>query len=200
MLEIIFAAFLLAMIAASVSSVLGYITRAEQRRAVRLQAYELANRLMLQYVDDEDALEKQRPSAGAFEFGGYVFRWRFDKVEVQLEEPANSVMQKPDRVQAQNFIKATLALRTQVYEAIPDGIGGYVDGELYAELRRIHTPLPLMSGNPDALSRLIKRPGALDAYARTLIGGDLGGGGQRPPGGTRPAPPRPRNPGRGGGG
>lgn len=168
MVEVLLATLLLAMIGAVVSSVLSQVRLGEQSRAVRLNAYEVANRLLLQYVDDAKKLDP---------YAAYIdpeteraFRWTVDEVPVSIEEPPNSAVARPERKEARNMLEATVVLDARVYEAIPDGVGGYLYGRELARLTRAFNPMPLTSANPDALERYFSDKDALPKLLELMTG------------------------------
>lgn len=168
MVEVLLATLLLAMIGAVVSSVLSQVQLGEQSRAVRLNAYEVANRLLLQYVDDAKVLDPY--SAYVDPETGRAFRWTVDELPLSIEEPPNSVVARPERKEARNMLDATVLLDARVYEAVEDGVGGYVYGRELARLTRAFNPMPLTSANPDALRREFDKPDALPKLLELMTG------------------------------
>ena len=187
LLEVLLAALLLAAVAMVVTSVLSQINLAAQNRALRLHAYEVANRVILQYVDDPKVLKP----TDVYDDGTYLFRWDIDERPVSIDEPVNSATQKPERQQAQATLDQTIVIDVRVYEAVPDGLGGPLFGREVARLTRPYNPLALTNMGPDKLKRLEKDP----AFLSEIVGMLSGNATRQPrvirdPGapGARPAP------------
>ncbi len=196
LLEVLLAASLLAAVAMVVASVLSQINLAAQNRALRLHAFEVANRVLLQYVDDPKVLKP----TDVYDDGTYLFRWDIDERPVTLEEPINSATQKPERQQAQATLDQSIVIDVRVYEALPDGLGGHLYGREIARLTRPYNALAMTNMNPTVLARRAKDP----SFINDLVGMLSGSGPRQPrvirdPGapGARPAPSD--KPGTGGG-
>lgn len=150
LLEVVLATALLATVGAVVSSVLSQVARGEQQRRQRLHAYEVANRLILQYLDDPKMMPNPRVP---YEDGVYRFRLTVDEVPVEIREPERSSVALPTRKEGQNILRSTIVLDVRVYECFDDGVGGTVFGQQLARITRPYSDMPLASANPDALAR-----------------------------------------------
>ena len=83
-LEAVLAAALLAIVASSIFSVIGYAMASDRQDAVRLGAAEVANRLLISYLDDSTSVNKLPDT---IDYGNSTFRWDLDKDTVRIEEP-----------------------------------------------------------------------------------------------------------------
>ncbi|HED52920.1 MAG TPA: hypothetical protein ENJ00_01795 [Phycisphaerales bacterium] len=83
-LEAVLAAALLGIIAASIFSTLGYIWNAEHDDTDRLGAAEVANRVLISYLDDNTST---RRLPDVIHYGKRDYRWKLDEHDVRLEEP-----------------------------------------------------------------------------------------------------------------
>jgi type II secretory pathway pseudopilin PulG len=83
-LEAVLAATLLAIVASSIFSVLGYAMASDRTDTVRLGAAEVANRLLITYLDDSTSIRKLPDT---IDYGSDTFRWELDEDTVRIEEP-----------------------------------------------------------------------------------------------------------------
>jgi len=83
-LEAVLAAALLAIVASSIFSVIGYAMASDRQDAIRLGAAEVANRLLISYLDDSTSIKKLPDT---IDYGNATFRWDLDKDTVRIEEP-----------------------------------------------------------------------------------------------------------------
>ncbi|HYE63632.1 MAG TPA: type II secretion system protein [Phycisphaerales bacterium] len=104
-IETVCAVALLGIVAATVYATFGTIMGTQDRQQHRLNAMEVANRLILQYLDDARTM----PQAGLpVEYGKYRYRWELTEVPVRLvpsrqdiaDERASAAPISVDRMQA----------------------------------------------------------------------------------------------------
>jgi type II secretory pathway pseudopilin PulG len=141
LIEVVLAVLLLSL---TISVVMGAISSmagndAFERR--RLAASEIANRIMLQYLDDEKGLP---PKTEAIEYGAFRFLWRLDKTTATMvinrkQEAAGANLQKLDRY---------LLVCVTVFDAQQEG-NFEVKGEPLAYLTRVIDPYA--PRNPDSI-------------------------------------------------
>lgn len=92
-LEVVFAVSLLAMTTATLLSANSYVLKSQGREAQRLGAAELANRLLLQYIDDKNSLPSD---ALPIEYHRWRYRWRMEERRVSIAyNPAADVDEEP---------------------------------------------------------------------------------------------------------
>jgi type II secretory pathway pseudopilin PulG len=82
LLETVLGVVLLGMVAATLASTAGAMQRQAERDRQRLGAAELANRLLLQQIDDEENLPSQLLPVA---YDGLFYRWRLDVRRCGLE-------------------------------------------------------------------------------------------------------------------
>jgi len=137
-LEVVFAAVILAMAAGAISGAFALIERLSLRDDARLAGYEVAHRLILQFMDDPESLP---PEHLPLEMGKFRFRYTLGK-EALLEDPTGE--RGVERRQGQNVNNLEMAdrlrgrlllLTVQVNWERPDG---YVDE--VATLTRVFDP------------------------------------------------------------
>ncbi len=148
-LEAVLSTVILGMTAVAVSSAVGYVQRSAERGKLRQHAYETANRIMLQWLDDETAMPRQ--DLGYFD-GTYWFHWDIQVTPLVVEVPGDSVLVAPSEGQAVNLFNAQKLVTVRVYNGVPNGIGGVARGDdELALLSRTHNPIVKLAGrNPDA--------------------------------------------------
>ncbi|MBM4108237.1 MAG: type II secretion system protein [Phycisphaerae bacterium] len=82
LLEIVLAVTLLALMAGAASMAVSYVIAGQERQGSRLAAAEVANRLVLQYLDDEDSL----PSQGSIvRYAADYYRWELAQEPLKLK-------------------------------------------------------------------------------------------------------------------
>jgi hypothetical protein len=180
---------ILGMTAVAVASAVGYVQRSAERGKLRQHAYETANRIMLQWLDDETAMPRQ--DVGYFD-GTYWFHWDVQVTPLVVEVPGDSVLVAPSEGQAVNLFNAQKLVTVRVYNGVPNGIGGVARGDdELALLSRTHNPIVKLAGrNPDAGIRAAGNRDRTAAIMAEIMGG--GASGTRPvttPGGSGAATP-----------
>jgi hypothetical protein len=183
-LEAVLSTVILGMTAVAVASAVGYVQRSAERGKLRQHAYETANRIMLQWLDDETAMPRQ--DLGYFD-GTYWFHWDIQVTPLVVEVPGDSVLVAPSEGQAVNLFNAQKLVTVRVYNGVPNGIGGVARGDdELALLSRTHNPIVKLAGrNPDAGIRAAGNRDRTAAIMAEIMGG--GASGTRPvttPGGS----------------
>ncbi len=177
LLEVVFAVVLLSLVVASVTGAMAFTNKMDARNDKRLGAYELANRLILQYLDDPKAM----PRRGApLDYGFYRYLWDVStetvemKVkEVRREEGRGSGPQMLDRFEE-------VTARVWIADEEPGQTSGYPrQGELLAELSRVHDPF--FKQDADAADRLVNDPSNMEGLIRRIMRQNQGGGGGSSP-------------------
>jgi len=158
LIEVIMASVLLTVIASAVVGGITTVVTADSRNQQRLESLELANRLLLQYVDDQDAMPSE---ATHITQGQGVYRWTIRTSPVVLTMPQASVIDKPVAGAGANTIDKVRFLAVSVYAGVPDGMGGYAYGERVCTLTRMHHPLSIIYRNPNKLASIAGDPEAL---------------------------------------
>lgn len=213
LIEVVMASMLLAVIASAVVGGIATVVSGDARNQQKLEALELANRLLLQYLDDKAAMPKPERQV---EQGRGIYRWSMRESPVQLSMPEQSVIDKPADGPGAKTLNKLVLLSVSVYVGVPDGMGGYTYGDRVCTLTRMYHPLSVIYRNPDLIKRLAADPGRMMEIMLDLIdagttsrtdpsaaphaaggggGGTLNGGGDNKPaggsGGDRGAGDRP---------
>jgi prepilin-type N-terminal cleavage/methylation domain-containing protein len=182
MLEVVFAVVLLGLVATSAASLFGLLTRLHTDNAQRAAAYELANRIILQYLDDP----KECPSeAEALPYGPWRFRFHLDERPVRMVvKQTEAAARTADKIPMNRFRMVTVRVWI-----VAEGTEWSTDiaGEEMASLTRIYDPLSAMLfRNPDARERRMQRGDQLQELMRLMTEGagaapqpERSGGGSR---------------------
>jgi type II secretory pathway pseudopilin PulG len=162
MLEIVAAAIILAMVASAIASTFGFVIRLESRNERRLGALEVANRIILQYLDDPDNFA-QTLANQPIDYGRYRYRWelRVQSGEFRTSEPVTNptAANQPPRPTPTAGTAGTPNVR---YELLTVNIWGVADYDrdrgnitdgLLATLTRVADPIAVHR-NPDAFGRI----------------------------------------------
>lgn len=142
--ETVCAVALLGIVAATVYAAFGTIMGAQDRQQHRLNAMEVANRLILQYLDDKNSM----PGAGLpVEYGKYRYRWELQEIPVRLIPARQDVAD--ERVSASPLsVDRMQALAVRVWLSEESGGSMVYDQSIPAvALTRLMDPIALR--NPD---------------------------------------------------
>ena len=156
LLEVILAVVLLALTVTAVMGAISAILGMESEGRRRLEAFEVANRIMLQYLDDEDGLP---PKTLPITYGDNKYFWSLDKT------PARMVINRKQESNGANLMALDryLLIDVSVYQADQSGMHE-VKGEEYAAISRIIDPtnarnpdsIDTFSTNTDKIATLVK--------------------------------------------
>ena len=175
-LEAVLAAALLGIIAASIFTALGYIWKAEQDDTQRLGAIEVANRVMISYLDDNTST---RHLPEVIQYGKLNFRWKLDENTVRLEEPnrrARITAGTPGAVPNALVHLKEISVTAWLDDGTPDTlIPGSSPG---VRLNRLVNPIAYRGA--DTIDRLLNSPERRTDMFRNLTGFEApdDGGGQ----------------------
>ncbi|MCA3004749.1 MAG: hypothetical protein LW650_11865 [Planctomycetaceae bacterium] len=181
LLEVVLAAFLLSGVAAAVVGVLGTVQRSEQLRRERLAAYEVANRLILQYIDDADRM----PERGLpIEYDNRRFLWELDLLPLKISAPPDSVMEGNEGWAGfDGTVEALKYMSVRVWATEGDP-GNPTRGGQLAQLTRLYFEYPLYSPNPDVQRRWLANPANRDRMIQAMLRGAANRPSGTPAGGT----------------
>jgi len=161
-LETVCAAALLALVAATILGAFNTMMADQERQRHRLGAAEVANRLILQYLDDKTALPSQ---ALPVAYAGERYRWSL------TETPARIIPARPE-VAAERAGRTTLSLDRISAVAVTVWLGEESGGSSTIEpgtpsarLSRLVDPLAA-ARNPDSMDNMFKDPAAREEFLR----------------------------------
>lgn len=155
---------LLAIVTAMIMGAIGSMVMAQVRQHHQLGAAELANRLVLQYLDDKRSL----PAAGLpIVYGRDKYRWDYS------EQPITLTSAKPEANTNRNTGALSLnRLKAVVFRAwLAEESGGsaFFDGGAPAfSIARIVDPIALR--NPDSIDYMLKNPEAYKEFLANFTG------------------------------
>ena len=188
-LETLFASALLALVAAAVFGALSFVLGRQHHEQRTLAAYELANRIILQYLDDPEQLPD--PSL-PLEYGKDRFRWTLNVDPVTVTATSEATKDAADT--RRSMLDRVKQVSVHVWLGEESGGSQAFESDSpmpKAALTRIMYPMAYR--NPDAFDRLINS----DAGRRRLFDDMTGGSGGSTPAGSRPvSPAKPANPNR----
>lgn len=185
-LEVVLAVALLGLVTLSVVLATNYISAASIRNSHRLNASEIANRLMLQYFDDPNSL----PSEGAsIEYGreGVSSRYRWalgeESLAVEIPTPVTPSTEEDKREQQLSRMGRSVTDRFERFRVVrvrvwlSEETGGSFSPETgvpQATLARMYDPADIPNWNPDKLRRQIEIAG-LKGVLDQMTGAKTGG-------------------------
>ncbi len=171
LLEVVLASALLVLLASAMLSTVVFANRSEIRRVRRLAAFEVASRLLLQYVDQKNNPDFPKPGSPV-DYEGMRFTFEL------FEEGAEVVAL---RGEVPRLAQNTRLLRVRVYEAVAGVAGATGRGEMLAELVRPNHPLVLLVRNEDSKGRQLMDPEVLAGLSQMQPGssGSGSGGGNK---------------------
>lgn len=175
LLEVVLAVLMISLVALVVTSAVNSIMGMEANGRKRLAAYEVANRLMLTYLDDPDNLPSE---SNPIEYGAYRFLYEVELTPAKLvinrtQETSGASLQALDRFRM---------VGVTVYDALDSDVAMATEGEALAALSR--TIDPFTPRNPDSIEVIGRDREKLNKY----LGGLFGQGGAERRGSKRSAP------------
>lgn len=152
LLEVVLAVALLAMITAAAMSTVTLIITLSIDDQRRLGAYEVAHKLLLQYLDEK---KKMASTSSPIDYAGgrYTYRYRLEETPMEMRTKAREARSSSGEVAADRFKLITI----RVYNAVDMG-GSMAQGEELAVLSRIMDPIAIMR-NPDSIKRALSGEG-----------------------------------------
>lgn len=172
LLETVAAVVLLSLLAAAVLGALSSVVGQQTRQQRRVQAVELANRLMLQYLDDPNLMPTRHMPVA---YGNERFRWEIAETPTRLVHAMADVGADRDQRSALvlDRIKA-VSLRVWLSEE-SGGAMQFTESVPSATLTRLMDPVAGLYRNPDTMTAIL----ADDARKRELLAmfADTGAGG-----------------------
>jgi len=158
LIEAVLATTLLAIASGSLFSAVGYLWKAQTKQQHYLGAAEVANRLILQYLDDKT---KMPSPAQTLDYGNFSYRWRLDVDPITLEMPAG--VSEAGRVaraelegQSRQNRPRRIAVTVWLSEVHPEGANQPYEGITRFRLTRLMDPFA--TRNPDSYRKQSTNP------------------------------------------
>src|SRR6185369_4416868 len=86
MLEVVLAVLVLGLVTVAITSTLSYVVGQRGYNEARLAGYELANRLVIQHLDDESVLESMAGKPLDYANRRFRFDYNVDRVEMKVKQ------------------------------------------------------------------------------------------------------------------
>lgn len=168
-LEAILASVLLAMVASTLAGGVSFMTQSQRRMDQRLGAAELANRLILQFIDDRESLpDRSLP----IEYDIDLYRWTLEEAPVEFVFD-NIQDDSAGGVGGGASLSRIKLIKVRVWLAADSGGSRSYTSEVpHCEITRLIDPLAF--NNPDSLKTLLEQPGGIERLFESMME-DLGG-------------------------
>ncbi len=163
-LEAILAVVLLAMVATTLSSSVSFMSKTQKRLDQKLGAAELANRLVLQYIDERDSLpDKTLP----IEYDMDLYHWTLEESKVSFEFD-DQQEDDDSRVGSGVSLDRIKLITIRVWlGADSGGSRSYAPSVPNVVVTRLIDPLAF--NNPDSLNTLLAKPGGIETLFESLL-------------------------------
>lgn len=168
-LEAILASVLLAMVASTLAGGVSFMTQSQRRMDQKLGAAELANRLILQFIDDRESLpDRSLP----IEYDIDLYRWTLEEAPVEFVFD-NIQDDSAGGVGGGASLSRIKLIKVRVWLAADSGGSRSYTSEVpHCEITRLIDPLAF--NNPDSLKTLLEQPGGIERLFESMME-DLGG-------------------------
>ncbi|MCR9075134.1 MAG: hypothetical protein NXI07_03765 [bacterium] len=168
-LEAILASVLLAMVASTLAGGVSFMTQSQRRMDQKLGAAELANRLILQFIDDRESLpDRSLP----IEYDIDLYRWTLEEAPVEFVFD-NIQDDSAGGVGGGASLSRIKLIKVRVWLASDSGGSrAYTTEVPHCEINRLIDPLAF--NNPDSLKTLLEQPGGIERLFESMME-DLGG-------------------------
>ncbi len=165
-LEAVLAAALLGIIASAIFSVLGYVYASDREDAARLGAAEVANRIIITYLDDETSIKKL---PDVIDYGPRRFRWDLEEDQVRIDEPNRSARVTAGRQGATpNALVKLKEIRVTVWEDDGTEASRQVGASAGVRLNRLVNPIAYRGS--DGVTRMLSDPERIMRMMQNLTG------------------------------
>lgn len=198
-LEIVVATAMMGVVSAAIFGVFGFLTNEQWREQRKLDATEVANRLVLQYLDNPTGMPDSRKTLEYPLGSGNKYRWEYSEDQVRLDEvaPEQRDQQRQSPLSPDRFMQVTVRVW------LSEDSGGARTPDVSTPAATLTRMLdPVYPRNPDSYMGQLNNPtdfrrimeamtGFNAGGAMVTTGGGLQGRGPRgpqngPQGGTRP--------------
>ncbi|GIK18445.1 MAG: hypothetical protein DYG93_07580 [Leptolyngbya sp. PLA2] len=168
-LEVVLSTVILAMAVSAMASACGFLFSVQTRQQRTLGCAEVANRLILQYLDDQKSLPN--PDLPV-EYGPAQYRWRLEKSRVRVvTDPALDQAVRDRRMQSGLSLDRLEQITVTVW--LSERSGGartLAEGPPSVTMTRLTDPVKVYR-NPDSFSNLINTEEGRRSLINMLMGG-----------------------------
>jgi len=164
-LEAILAVVLLAMVAITLSSAVSFMSKSQRRMDQKLGAAELANRLILQYIDERDSLpDRSLP----IEYDRDRYRWTLEEAPVKFQFDDQNEASADNNVGSGVSLNRIKLITVRVWLGSDSGGSrSFTPDVPNIVLTRLIDPLAF--NNPDSLETLLPKPGGLEQLFNSFL-------------------------------
>lgn len=172
-LEAILGVVLLGLVTASLAGAVSFMHKSETRLTRKLAACELANRLILQFIDDRESLPSR---ALPIEYGPDLFRWELEEQPVEFQVESQGTGSDAGGVGGGVSLDRVRYVVVRVWLAYESGGSQTYSPDVpNATLTRLVDPLAF--SNPDSLKTLLEQPDGIERLMQLLMQLEDGTGG-----------------------
>lgn len=166
MLETVLAAVLMAMIATTLVAGLGFVHADQRRQQQNLGAAEIANRLMLQYLDEKSAMPSDALAVTYGARGQFRYYWKVqeDKISMREVRPGSTATANrtggvtPDRIKL-----ITIRVWNEQTPNVNPALSGLPEDYRLARLMD-----PIAPRNPDSIGKTMSTPEGMAEWLRQI--------------------------------
>ncbi len=184
MLEVVLAVVLLALLAATFLTSHSYMHAAASRESQRLGAAEVANRIVLQYIDDKKLLPSDSLPV---DYSRMRFRWSLDEVPVELKLNPAAEENEADRGGGLGLERIRMIIVRAWLSEESGGSYLYTTSVPSITVTRLYDPLGFEHHSPDSAARQLGSEEGIREVLDTILqlqggtqSGEQQGGGQSP--------------------
>lgn len=168
LVEVVLASALLAMLASALAGAVVFAHRAEIQRIKRLMAHDVANRLLLQFIDDK--YNKGLPAqSDPVAYEGLRFFYEIIEEPVEMRNLNGEIPKQADGMRL---------IRIRVYDAFEVSPGNVQRRERLAEIVRPYHLLVALYRNPNSMARNLSNQEFLTELTRMPSAATGSGGGR----------------------
>lgn len=171
--ESVLGVVLLGLVTASLAGAVAFMRTNQARLEQRLGAAELANRLILQYIDDDESLPNRTLPIG---YGDRLYRWSMEQQRVRFKTRTSGAENANQGIGGGVSLDRVQLVTVRVW--LSEESGGTRDFHpetANAVITRLIDPLAF--SNPDSLETLLESPGGMERLMNRLMQLEEGTGG-----------------------
>lgn len=164
LLEVALATTLLGIASAMIFSAVGQMSVGQQRQQQTLGAAEVANRLILQYLDDPNQLPRK---TAPIPYGGYSYRWSLREENVELQTPSglsSEAMSTLTERRGQTNRSSPKSITVHVWLSEEQERGGITASAQTPEFVLTRLMDPMAARNPDTFRKMINDPNQINRF------------------------------------
>jgi len=158
LLEVALATTLLGIASAMIFSAVGQMWAGQRRQQQTLGAAEVANRLILQYLDDFTQLPRR---STPIPYGGYSYRWSLHEENVELQTPdglSSEAMSTLAERRDRSNRSSPKSITVHVWLSEEQANGGVIASAQTPEFVLTRLMDPMAPRNPDSFGKSISNP------------------------------------------